>query len=339
LQLLLKVPVTQENGAKRTISVLVDTGAEANLIRKGFLDDSLLKNTAEPLSFVTASGQPLDGGKRTGKLTLHFQPEVDGQRLSENRHFPAEFYEAEISVDAIVGHPWMAHHKIGVFPHHQALALEEPQFTHLFGAENRGSSRKNKGRNRRVRNAQGRWMTRAMHVAIENGELDDLILLVEKMQLELPREGLEDPASLSDEEMRIIAEKLLKVQLESPSINLIEVHQNEENSDPWIPEMVQRIHEEFDGTVFSKEALPDPPCRGLYGFAHIQLKEGAEPQKQNPFQQHNERCEAMKKITEDWLSKKFIERPTQPVEWLSQSFAVPKKSATFPWRGVVDMGG
>ena len=47
----------------------------------------------------------------------------------------------------------------------------------------------------------------------------------------------------------------------------------------------------------------------------------------------------MKKITDDWVSKKFIERPTRPVEWLSQSFAVPKKSKTFPWRGVVDMRG
>jgi len=45
----------------------------------------------------------------------------------------------------------------------------------------------------------------------------------------------------------------------------------------------------------------------------------------------------MKKIADDWLAKKFIEKPTQPGEWLSQSFAVPKDSKKFPWLGVVDM--
>ena len=38
--------------------------------------------------------------------------------------------------------------------------------------------------------------------------------------------------------------------------------------------------------------------------------------------------------------KKFIERPSKGlVEWLSQGFVVPKKSAKFPWRGVADMRG
>ena len=67
---------------------------------------------------------------------------------------------------------------------------------------------------------------------------------------------------------------------------MIEARQGEENSDPRIPELVKKIHEEFDKTVFGKEALPDPPCRGLYGYAHIPLKEGAEPQRQKPFKQH-----------------------------------------------------
>jgi hypothetical protein len=55
---------------------------------------------------------------------------------------------------------------------------------------------------------------------------------------------------------------------------------------------------------------------------------------------YGERAEALKKITQDWIDKKFIERPTTGgIEWLSQAFAVPKKSATFPWRGVADMRG
>ena len=53
-----------------------------------------------------------------------------------------------------------------------------------------------------------------------------------------------------------------------------------------------------------------------------------------------EKDEAMRKIAQQWLDAKFIEKPTEKnCEWLSQAFAVPKKSATFPWRGVVDMRG
>ena len=55
---------------------------------------------------------------------------------------------------------------------------------------------------------------------------------------------------------------------------------------------------------------------------------------------HGERKEALEKITQEWIDKKFIEPATaQNAEWLSQTFPVPKKSATFPWRGVVDMRG
>ena len=55
---------------------------------------------------------------------------------------------------------------------------------------------------------------------------------------------------------------------------------------------------------------------------------------------HGERKEALEKITQDWIKMKFIEPATaKNAEWASQTFPVPKKSATFPWRGVVDMRG
>ena len=78
--------------------------------------------------------------------------------------------------------------------------------------------------------------------------------------------------------------------------------------------------------------------RGLYGYAEIPLVPNAVPTRTKPFQMHGERHEAMKKITEQWVEKGFVERPQKGgIEWLSPAFAVPKKSSTFPWRGVVDM--
>ena len=49
---------------------------------------------------------------------------------------------------------------------------------------------------------------------------------------------------------------------------------------------------------------------------------------------------AYKKIVQDWIDQDLVERPTKKgVEWCSPGFAVPKKSTTFPWRGVVDVRG
>ena len=45
----------------------------------------------------------------------------------------AVFYEAEIHVDAILSYPWMVEHKIAVFPHKRALALDLPVLTLLYG--------------------------------------------------------------------------------------------------------------------------------------------------------------------------------------------------------------
>ena len=47
--------------------------------------------------------------------------------------FPALCYEADISVDLILSFPWMEKNKIGVFPHHRALVVDEPKLLLLFG--------------------------------------------------------------------------------------------------------------------------------------------------------------------------------------------------------------
>ena len=102
----------------------------------------------------------------------------------------------------------------------------------------------------------------------------------------------------------------------------------------------QEVYEQFRHDAFRDEFYKNPPCRGTFGYAYIPLKEGAVPTRQKPFVMHGERREAYEKITRDWLECGFIEKPTTfPSEWLNQGFAVPKKSAEFPWRGVADMRG
>jgi len=97
-----------------------------------------------------------------------------------------------------------------------------------------------------------------------------------------------------------------------------------------------KIKEDFDGAVFGSKVPKDPPVRGLFGEARIDLKEGATPVRQKPFVLHGERLEAHKKVTKDWIENGFIEPipgGKANAEWLSMTFPVPKKDPRRVARG------
>ena len=62
LQLLMKVQSELPNRELQNLDVLVDTGAEANIVRLGKLPRHLVYAAPKALKFVTASGQRLGGG-------------------------------------------------------------------------------------------------------------------------------------------------------------------------------------------------------------------------------------------------------------------------------------
>ena len=107
-----------------------------------------------------------------------------------------------------------------------------------------------------------------------------------------------------------------------------------------IEKLREQLVKDFTGSVFRDKLPPNPGPRGRYGVAYIPLKENAQPTWQRPFAMHGEKEEAYKKIVDGWLAEDLIERPTKNgIEWCSAGFPVPKKSDTFPWRGVVDVRG
>ena len=171
------------------------------------------------------------------------------------------------------------------------------------------------------------------------------IMLVNKMRLHIEGEGFGiHRAFLSETELKEVAKRLDKPLEERKIREVIATPTEEKLPDNWdrnrIEDYRKKIHDDFDGTALRGEIEPDPPVRGLFGYAYIPLRENAEPTRQKPFQMYGERQEAFKTIVLDWIDKKFIERPQKGgVEWLSQGFAVPKKSTKFPWRGVADMRG
>jgi len=215
----------------------------------------------------------------------------------------------------------------------KGLALLDANQTMLYGLPENGP-RSNSVRKQNKR----RWEQKISHIDVSQEEFNKILLEVKKMQLSVPTDTLRCRRNcISGFEEQLVAKQLASHSSVCASVEVREGEPTEREC--RIAEYIRKSHEDYDGKVLCEEVPPDPPVRGPYGYAYIPLKEGAEPQRQKPFYQHGERVDAMKKITDDWISKKFIERPTAAVEWLCQGFAVPQKSTTFPWRGVVDMRG
>ena len=81
LQLLLQATIQLKNGQKRDISILVDTGAQTNLIREGVVPSYLTKVSQRPFELVAANGHPIPGGDRETRVTLFFaKTEATGQK-------------------------------------------------------------------------------------------------------------------------------------------------------------------------------------------------------------------------------------------------------------------
>jgi hypothetical protein len=91
--------------------------------------------------------------------------------------------------------------------------------------------------------------------------------------------------------------------------------------------------DEFMKDVLSGKLPKEPPVRGPFGMAKIELIPGAVPKRQRSFKMTGEREEALKKILEEYCELGWLEPSFS--EWGSPCFVVPKKVA-HEWRLVVD---
>ena len=86
----------------------------------------------EPLCFLAANEGRILGGTHASTPPSIFLQEVDGEFLPDPLTRKVIFYEADIKLDAIISYPLLRKNKIGIFPHHNALAMDSPVFTLLF---------------------------------------------------------------------------------------------------------------------------------------------------------------------------------------------------------------
>ena len=78
--------------------------------------------------------------------------------------------------------------------------------------------------------------------------------------------------------------------------------------------MRENIHRDYDGVVLREEIIPDPPVRGMFGYANIPLQNDAVPQRQKPFCMHGDRQEAYKKLSLIGLKRSSLRDPLRE-EW------------------------
>ena len=119
---------------------------------------------------------------------------------------------------------------------------------------------------------------------------------------------------LNDDDLDVVMSNLSNVGEVCKVNAFITTHGDCAEEDSAVEELRRKIHEDFDGTVLRDEIIPDPPVRGRYGYAYIPLKDDAVPQRRKLYFQHGERKEAMSTLVSEWAERKFIERPTGPVE-------------------------
>ena len=103
----------------------------------------------------------------------------------------------------------------------------------------------------------------------------------------------------------------------------------------------EKIFEERKDTTLSGKLIKDPPVRGQFGEAFIELREGYKAKKQRPYENHGHKHEILRKIIERNLREFGWLEGCMTSEWCCAPFTVPKpppadQNTIDGWRMVVD---
>ena len=113
------VQAESASGDFRPLKILIDTGAQANLVSEALYPPAEFRETARPVVLRGVNNTIVKGGTKEMTLRLHFKMEKGAESL------PAVFYNAaDIGVDAILGYPWLKRNGI-IFdmPNHELRYL------------------------------------------------------------------------------------------------------------------------------------------------------------------------------------------------------------------------
>ena len=103
----------------------------------------------------------------------------------------------------------------------------------------------------------------------------------------------------------------------------------------------EKIFAERKDTTLSGKLVKNPPVRGLHGEMFIELKEGAKPKKQRPYENHGKKHEILRDMIQRNLREFGWLEACMTSEWCCAPFTVPKpppadQNSMDGWRMVVD---
>ena len=121
LRLTIDAQAAFNTGDQRKIRILIDTGAEVNLLKRGIAYPECIQPARNPIQIAAANKMALVGGDKEVSCILTFLgTEIDegGERILE---VPTTFYEADIGIDAILSYEWLATYDFLVNPRRHGI--------------------------------------------------------------------------------------------------------------------------------------------------------------------------------------------------------------------------
>ena len=127
-QLHLRVRGVSSAGKEGIFQILVDTGAQVSLVRRGLVSSRSLRRSAAPVTLRVANGEISEDGLNGAQISLEFirQEQLSRSDLAHKHHIKGLFQEADLPEwDMIMGFDFLHNAHAGVLPHRRTLLVKE----------------------------------------------------------------------------------------------------------------------------------------------------------------------------------------------------------------------
>ena len=127
LHLKVRVRCRQE---ELVVDVLVDTGAQVSLVRRGLFKEESLQPSRRPVRLKVANGEIMGGGTHEATISMEFweHERLNRPDLAKRSTLSGNFYVADITDwDMIMGYDFMVGNAIGALPHRATLVQEDDE--------------------------------------------------------------------------------------------------------------------------------------------------------------------------------------------------------------------
>ena len=112
------------------VDVLVDTGAQVSLVRRGLFKEESLQPSCRPVRLKVVNGEIMGGGTDEATISMEFweHERLNRPDLAKRNTLSGNFYVADITDwDMIMGYDFMVANAIGALPHRATLVREDDE--------------------------------------------------------------------------------------------------------------------------------------------------------------------------------------------------------------------